>query len=142
MPGPSSRARTRIPRLVLWFTGDTTISPLLAWVTMLRATSDMAVAIKVRSDPSKPNSSAKARPFWRAVTMSAAELMATRASFSMFQVLLGQPVEIGQPLFQIQGGPHPFQRQAQLHHRKGHVRLNANNDGLRPAQFQHVCNGP
>src|SRR5688572_10305024 len=102
-------------------------SPRLAWSTILRATSDMAVAIRVRSDPSKPISIARVRPFWRAVTMSAAELIATRLSFRMFQGPLDQSIQIGEPLFQIQSRANPFQRQPQLYHRKSHIRLNAHN---------------
>src|SRR5882724_1261387 len=128
MPGPSSRAIMVMPCLPPLLAGTSRISPDLAWVTMLRATSEMAVAIKVRSDPSKPKSVAIARPFWRAVTMSAAELIATRASFSMLQIFFGQRVEICQPLFQIEGGADPFQGQSQLNHGKGDIGLYADND--------------
>src|SRR2546422_2209967 len=49
-------------------------------------------------------------------------------------------VEKGQALLQVQGRAHSFQGQAQLNHRKGDIRLDADDDRLRPAQFQHVGN--
>src|SRR5258708_3585750 len=101
------------------------ISPRLAWSTILRATSDMEVAIRVKSDPLNPSAVASARPSRRAVTMSAAVLIATRVSLCMFQGPLGQPVKIRQPFFKVEGCPDAFQRQPQLHHGKRDVRLDA-----------------
>src|SRR6266511_6022398 len=105
---------------------------------MLRATSEMAAAIMVRSLPSKPSLVAAARPCWRALTMSAAELIDIRSSLGMRAGPYGMSVQISQPLLQIQGCSDPFQGQPQLHHREGDIRLDADNDGLRPAQFEHV----
>src|ERR671923_143169 len=95
-----------------------TISPRSAWSTMLRATSEMAVAMRVRSEPSKPMAVANARPFWRATTISAAELIATCVSFSMFQGPLDQSVQVRQSLFELQGRSHALQSYPQLHHGK------------------------
>src|SRR5579859_139509 len=110
-------------------------------MTILRATSDIAVAITVRSEPLKPSSDASVRPFWRAVTISTAELTGTRNSFSMFQVSSGYAVEICQPFLQIKGCAYAFQRQPQLHHRKRNFRLDAHNHRFRAPQFQHMRDG-
>src|ERR1051325_1573085 len=98
---------------------------------MLRATSEMAVAINVKSDPLNPKVIASARPFWRAVTISAAELIPTRVSLSMFNGPLGHAIEVRQPFLKIQGRPYAFQRQAQLHHGKCHVGLDSHDHGFR-----------
>src|SRR6266571_5021389 len=142
MPGPWSRATTHKPCLVPFLTGWKRISPLLAYSTMLRATSEMAAATSVTSVPSKPNSVARERPRWRAVTMSRADVISTRVSFGMMKVPLGLPVQIGQTFLKIQCRADPFEGQAQLHHRKGHVGLDADDDRLSPAQSKHVRNGP
>src|SRR6476469_3784671 len=101
---------------------------------ILRAISEIAVAIMVRSDPPKPISIARARPFWRAVTISTAELISTWISPSIFFSLLGDLIQVRQPLLQIQRGTNPLQGQSQLYHGKSHVRLNPNDHGLRPTQ--------
>src|ERR1043165_6212375 len=107
---------------------------------MLRATSEMAAAINVTSAPLKPSSSASDRPRWRAVTISVAELITVCVSVSIDRHPLGFYVQVGESLLQIQRGAHPFERQTQLHHREGHVGLNANDHRFRSAQFQHVRN--
>src|SRR5437773_9256885 len=141
IPGPSSRATRAMPwRLPCWM-GARIISPDLAWSTMLRATSEMAVAIKVKSDPPKPNCIPSWRPFWRAVTMSDAQLMATRVSFCMTHAPASHPAQVGQPFLEVQSSAHPFQGQSQLHHGKGHVGLDANNHRFGSAQFEHMGNG-
>src|ERR687894_405939 len=74
MPGPSSRAITSTagtpPRLASDVTACISTSPRPAWVTMLRATSEMAVAINVASVAEQPIWLASSRPDWRATTMS------------------------------------------------------------------------
>src|SRR3954463_14660931 len=102
---------------------------------MLRATSEIAAAISVTSAPLKPSSSASARPRCRAVTMSVAELISVRVSVSIYRGALRFYVQVGEALLEIQRGPHPFQRQAQLHHRERDVRLNPRNHGIGAAQF-------
>src|SRR5262245_29216815 len=98
---------------------------------MLRATSEMEVAISVKSDPLKPSAVASARPRWRAITMSAAELTATRVSLCMFQGPLGQPLKIRQAFLQVERRSDAFQSQPQLHHGKGNIGLDADDDRLR-----------
>src|SRR5262245_29885412 len=118
------------------------ICPCLAWSTILRATSEIAVAISVRSAPEKPSSIAKARPFWRAITMSDAEVIGTRVSLSMGQFSLVRAVKVGKSLFQIQRCANPLQRQPELHHCKRDIRLDADNHRLRPPQPKHVRDRP
>src|SRR2546427_12243694 len=97
---------------------------------MFRATSEMAVAINVRSDPSNPRSIASALPFWRAVTMSIAELIATRVSLTMFQVPFRQVVQIRQTFLEVKGCSYPFKGQPQLDHGERYVGLNADDNGF------------
>src|SRR5882762_2688916 len=80
IPGPSSLAITAIPCRFKPFTIFKVIWPLRAYDTMLRANSEMAVAMSVASPIEKPSSVAISRPFWRATTMSWSDLMATRIS--------------------------------------------------------------
>src|SRR5207245_3307790 len=83
MPGPSSCAITWMPRR----SGEPSItfkriSPCFAYVTMLRASSEIAVAIRVASPGVKLNAAASERPFWRAMTMSWSDRMGTWVSCS------------------------------------------------------------
>src|SRR5215467_13627100 len=57
-------------------------SPSFAYSTMLRTTSETAVAMTVRSLCEKPARDAKARACWRAPTTSAEDAIRTRTSFS------------------------------------------------------------
>src|SRR5688572_29650393 len=128
MPGPSSRAMIWmpfLPPLFAWCTGAITISPCLAWSTMLRATSEIAAAISVTSAPLKPSSSASDRPRWRAVTMSTAELIAVRFSVSIDRNAFCLQVQVGKPFLQIEGGADALQGQPELNHGKSNVRLDA-----------------
>src|SRR5206468_3004286 len=73
IPGPSSRATTMIPRRLFRSMPFRTIRPRSAYRTMLRASSEIAVAISVRSVGRNPSAAASSRPFWRAKTMSTSE---------------------------------------------------------------------
>src|SRR5215210_5134190 len=91
---------------------------------MLRAISEMAVAMSVGSGRGNPSRSAMARASALAVTRSASRLTATRTS-SVIDVTLAEAVE------------HDAQRlevQAELHHRDRDVRLDPHDHGLRPAE--------
>ena len=134
IPGPASRASTRKPRLLPSWMIHRVISPFRAYSTMLRATSEMAVAITVRSLPLNPACEANCRPSSLAVTMSAPERMGTRASLFTDAAPFGSFTEQGQALFEIQCGLHFSQREAQLHHGKGYLRLNPDDGGLGAAQ--------
>src|SRR5215469_13434714 len=102
---------------------------------MLRASSEIAVAISVESTAEKPSSSASARPCCRAETMSCSESMATRISpndtmapsIRAFEPL----IQVRQPFFQIERRRNTLQCQSQLHHGKSHFRLNPNDDSFR-----------
>src|SRR5207249_5346216 len=77
IPGPSSRATMTMPGRPSTSSWLSTISPVAAYSMMLRASSEIAVAITVRSLPANPSAAARARPRCRAVTMSAEELIGT-----------------------------------------------------------------
>ena len=70
MPGPSSTATTTMPLRRPSCTRFSATSPSPGVHAMLRATSEIAVAMRVRSVLEKPSSVASRRPSWRAVTMS------------------------------------------------------------------------
>src|SRR5689334_11495791 len=131
----------RMPRRSLSTRGDKIISPRRAYSTILRATSEMAVAIMVSSLPEKPNCSASARPCCRAVTISASELMEMCRSTDATRPTLGLLVEVDQAFFQVQSGGNSFQHESELNHGKGHIRRNADDNGFRAAQFEHMGYG-
>src|ERR1700741_411905 len=109
---------------------------------MLRASSEIAVAMKVESTAEKPISTASARPRCRAATISGSEVIATRISpddtvalsVCAFELL----IQVRQPFFQIKRCRHAFQCQTQLHHGKRNFRLNPNEHCLRPTQADHL----
>src|SRR6185437_14844771 len=107
---------------------------------MLRATSDMAVTISVRSMLEKPSSADSSRPFSRASTTSASELTWTRTSSVTVYGLLELRVEEGEPLLEVQGGVHVFEAHPELHHRECNLGLNPNNHRLCAAQSRHMSN--
>src|SRR2546425_3094053 len=141
MPGPWSRATTQRPCLLAWFIGRMMISPHSACSIMFRDTSEMAAAISVSSALSKPSSMPMERPCWRAVTMSSADVIGIRVSRTMARFPVGLLVQIGQAFFEVQSRADSLQRQTELDHGKGHLGLDANDDGLSPAQFKHVRDG-
>src|ERR1051326_6842240 len=100
------------------------ISPCFAYETMLRDTSEIAVAITVKSLPVNPTCVARSRPRWRAVTMSASLPIGMRNSalaMSRIQPALQQH----EPFVQIERGRDAAKREPQLHHRHGDFWLNA-----------------
>src|SRR5215472_11230473 len=80
IPGPLSRAITTMPCLSVDRTRRTMISPSLAYMTILRASSEMAVAIKVRSVEENPSLEASVRPVCRARTISTSDAIGMRVS--------------------------------------------------------------
>src|SRR5438552_1977837 len=82
MPGPWSRAITTTPCRSPFVTTLSAISPRLAYMRMLRASSEIAAAITVWSPLEKPASAATLRPCWRAVTTSTSDAIGTRSSSS------------------------------------------------------------
>src|SRR5262245_366727 len=126
------------------------ISPCPAYSTMLRATSEIAVAMTVRSLGEKPNLDASERPSCRAVTMSAADPMETSLSAES----LGMPggarsdgcaggcVEVGEPLLEVERGCHVLEGEPELDHGEGYLGLDAHDDRLRAPQLDHVRDRP
>src|SRR5580704_14217 len=146
IPGPLSEATIEIPcRLEAW-TIFKVISPLRAYDTMLRASSEMDVAMSVASPVENPSSMARARPFWRAVTISWSEWMATRISPALTVCLSVRVLEflsqVSQTFLQVQRRGDAFQCQPQLNHCKRHFRLNPNYNRFRSAQPDHVGDLP
>src|SRR2546425_1555883 len=107
---------------------------------ILRATSDIAVAITVGRLPFSPISLAISRPASRAFTTSASELMSTLTSSASLTRLNSSRLEIQlcKTLFEIQCGRNPFQCEAKLYHRECNFGLDADDHGLRPPQSDHV----
>src|SRR5579859_493985 len=118
------------------------ISPVRAYSTILRATSEMAVAITVRSLPLNPALAASCRPSSLAVTISAPELTAMRTSFFTGAFPLSSLVQQGQTFFEIQCSLHFSQRQAQLHHGKRNLGLDADDRRLGATQSKNMRDGP
>src|SRR5262249_17452479 len=124
---------------------------------MLRASSEMAVAIRARSPATNPSLAPRSRPCCRATTMSVSVSMITmrcpsseegctgdrRArsldancgsmrSVTLAAVLIDRfrrPVEKSKALLEIESGANPFQRQAQLNHGERHLRLDSHDHG-------------
>src|ERR671923_846843 len=102
---------------------------------MLRATSEIAVAMSARSVLEKPSCSARPRPVCRAVTMSESDEIAIRVS-SPTDAVRDLQVQVREPLLEVQRRVHPLQGQAQLHHRKRHIRLYPHDDGVGSSQLR------
>src|SRR5581483_12410565 len=106
---------------------------------MLRATSEMAVAMRVASAPEKPRRAASARPSWRAVTTSASALIGMRLSpLSAATSLPPAARQEGEALVEVQRGLHALHGQPELHHGERHVGLDADDHGVRAAQPHRV----
>src|SRR5260370_38034018 len=97
-------------------------SPRLAYCRMVRATSEMAVAITVWSPIVKPWAAASSRPFARAWTMSTSEAIVRCSSSATSAALPRFGVEKRQTLLEIEGGHDTFERQTLLDHSEHHVR--------------------
>src|SRR6267154_107902 len=143
IPGPESLAMIVMPLAPLDpLTGCSVTLPRLAYETMLRASSEMAVAMSVASLIEKPVCSATARPCWRAVTMSlsdAIRICESVANASAPSVdAPGLLLQILQAFLQIERGGDVLERQSELHHREGDLRLDADDDGRGAAQADHV----
>src|ERR687893_1267252 len=142
MPGPLSRAMTSTAgsrrRLADASIVCISTSPWPAWVRMLRATSEMAVAISVASVEEQPIWAASSRPDCRATTMSPSVEMTILMRPSDTQSPAQSDVEEGEALLEVQGGVHVLEPEPELHHREGDLGLHAHDHGVRPAQQRHV----
>src|ERR1700756_4060748 len=92
---------------------------------MFRATSEIAVAIKVRSLPTNPAFAANSRPSCGAVTMSAWRWTATHISTAKVAALRGCVAQNLKALLQIQRGGHALEGQPKLDQGDRHLRLDA-----------------
>src|SRR5439155_24576950 len=114
-------------------------SPRPAYFEMLRATSEIAVAIMVTSVSEKVRRVASSRPAWRAVTMSSALSIRTTVSSAVMRtsarVTATEEVEA---LFEVERGVDVFERHAQLHHRERDLGLDADHHRLGAPQIGHV----
>src|SRR5882762_2931739 len=99
---------------------------------IFRANSEIAVARRVKSVETKPNSTANSRPFCRAATTSTSELIGITALLSTGPVSLRFLVQKCEPFFQIQGCVHSLQCQSELNHRKCNFRLYPYDHGFCP----------
>src|SRR6266581_985350 len=97
---------------------------------MLRATSEMAVAMKVRSVRVKPSRSASSRPFCRASTMSvsAAIGMTTSSATAVAAPHSGPLVQKGEALFEVQGSVDILEAHPELDHGERHFGLDPHDD--------------
>src|SRR3989475_6341709 len=152
MPGPWSRAITITPCRSPFETTLSAISPRLAYMRMLRASSEIAAAMTVWSPLEKPAFAATLRPCWRAVTTSTSDAIGTSSSsgtvavpraavdgpLAALDALASHVIEEGQPFLQIERSRDALERQAELHHRKGDLGLDPDDDGLGAAQPRHV----
>src|ERR1041384_6117694 len=105
---------------------------------MLRAISEIAAAITVWSPALKPTCSASSRPCCRALTTSTSDAMVITTSSDMIAARLDLTVEEHESFLEVQGGRHPFQREAELHYGEGDLRLDADDHRLGAAQPRHV----
>src|SRR5258708_6151761 len=111
-------------------------------MVMLRATSEMAVAMRVRSVRENPSWAARSLPIWRAATMSVSADTVMRTSSATALAALEHPVEVRQPLLEVKGGVDLFHAHAELNHGEGHLGLDPDDDHHRPSQPGHVGDRP
>src|SRR5262245_49427321 len=103
---------------------------------MLRAISEMAAETTVASPGEKPISIARWRPCWRASTMSRSVRIATRLSASIAAAPALLPArQVSESLFQVERRGDTVQRETELDHREGDLRLYPDDDGLRTAEL-------
>src|SRR5579871_4688108 len=103
---------------------------------MLRATSEIAVAISVRSLAVNFSGFASSRAFWRASSTSASARICTTSSAAM--VVDPELLQEGETLFEIKSRIDPLEGEAELDHGKGDFRLDAHDDGRGAKQLDHL----
>src|SRR5829696_4867111 len=110
--------------------------PVPAWMRMLRAASEIAVAIRVASVREKPSSLASARPSARAGTTSSSEAIAIVTSPFCDMAASRSVVEQGECFLEIERGLERRQVELELHHRDGDVGLDPDDHGVRATQLR------
>src|SRR5262249_6439705 len=135
-------------------TGLNRISPVLAYSRMLRASSEIAVAIRVRSPPAKPKRAARPRPIWRAITRSAADRIGTATPsrgmtsprpptwLAMRAAGLRSLIEVREPFLQVECRGHVLEGETEPNHRECDLGLDAHAHGRSTAQPDHVGDSP
>src|SRR5919198_669423 len=109
---------------------------------MLRATSEIAVTISVRSVLEKPSCDESFRPFSRAATTSASDLTLTRTSSLTVARLLRMRIQERQSLLEVESRVHVLETHAELHHRERHLGLDPYDHRLGASQPGHVRDAP
>src|SRR3954465_15574535 len=127
-----------MPRRSLSSTTSSRISPRLPYVMMLPAISEMAVAMSVCSVREKPVDAASSRPFWRALTMSCSLSIGTRSSVGMTTASLPDLAQEQDALLEVERRIDAIEREAELHHGKGDVRLYPHDDRVGAAKLRRV----
>src|ERR1041384_7052091 len=114
-------------------------SPCPAYVVMLRATSEIAVASSVWSVLVSSSAPAISRARWRAVTTSASDSigMTDGGSSPTVAGLLPWPLQEREPLLEVECGRDVLEAHAELDHRERDLRLDPDDHGLGPAQPRH-----
>src|ERR1051326_8006451 len=103
---------------------------------MLRATSEIAVAISVSSLPENRRDFASSRAFCRASNTSGSARICTTSSSPMgIDLRYLQDLEA---FLEVEGGCGSLERQPELHHRESHLGLDAHDDGGGAQQFDHL----
>src|SRR5579862_8764855 len=147
IPGPSSLATITMPHREPRWAAPIEIRPSFPYSMMFRASSEMAVAMSVRSDPEKPRRWARLRPSWRAATMSAAVRIRTSTgaggptglgSRATRAARLVRLVQVGEAFLEVEGGRDILECEAELDHGEGHFRLDADDDRLGSTKPKHV----
>src|ERR1700691_2561054 len=131
-----------IPATPFLVAGRSRISPLRAYLRMLRASSEMAVAISVWLVASKPRSVASSRPNLRASRKSASSLICTRDSLSTIRSPVRHRPQVGEALVEIQRGTDVQYAQPKLRHGHRDARLNPHDDCLNAAKTKHGGQAP
>src|SRR5690349_21633627 len=102
---------------------------------MLRAISEIAVAMRVRSLPEKPMCWASSRPFCRASTMSLSRAMTTFAISAVTgRLVVRAQAQAGAAFIEVERRGNAVKREAELDHGEGDVGLDADDYGVGTAQ--------
>src|SRR5262249_47955853 len=101
---------------------------------MLRATSEIAVAMRVASLAGNPARVASSRPFWRAATMSASSSMPTRVSADT-TTSRERGGEDREAILEVERRVDAVESETELDHGGGDLGLDARDHRLRAAQL-------
>src|SRR6516162_8457767 len=121
---------------------STTISPCLAYIRMLRASSEMTVAIRTWSVAENSSEAAMSRPARRAMTMSASVRIDVSLSLCMRARSDRGPahgmLQVREPLLEVERRRDAREGESELHHRERDLGLDPDDDGRCTPQPDHV----